>query len=63
MLEMEEHSSDSHAHMSTHVELESWEANQVVDVDQENAEDLVQDGSAEKAVFLDAIANDSEEPD
>ena len=63
MLEMEEHSSDSHTHMSTHVELKGWEASQVVDIDYENAEDLVQDGSAEKAVFLDAVANDSEEPD
>ena len=63
MLEMEEHSSDSHTHMSTHVEFKGWEASQVVGVDDENTQDLVQDGSAEKAVFLDAVTNDSEEPD
>ena len=59
---MEEHGSDSHADVRTHVELKGGEAHQVVDVDDDYTENLVEDGSAEKAVFLDAIGSDSKEP-
>ena len=60
---MEDNSSNSHTHMSSHVHFKSRKTYQVVDIDKDYTQDFVEDSLTEKTVFLDTVGGDSKEPD
>ena len=60
---MEDNSSNSHTHMSSHVHLKSRKTYQVVDIDKDHTQDFVEDSLTEKTIFLDTVGRDSKEPD